>query len=115
MADTKQGREKQARNAERRQVERDLREALERGDEPKPPEPTAEDEEVLCRRRGCSALATFMVVERYQEETGQGAVEARAVLCQSHTEEEGPANLDDSYPGYVFRIEPLPEGAPTAE
>ncbi len=37
MADDKRGREKQARNADRRQRRRDLDEALERGDEPEPP------------------------------------------------------------------------------
>lgn len=37
MADDKNGREKQARNAERRQRERDVRAELERGDEPEPP------------------------------------------------------------------------------
>lgn len=37
MADDKNGREKQARNADRRQRERDISAELERGDEPEPP------------------------------------------------------------------------------
>lgn len=36
MGDTKKGREKQANDEERRQRERELTEALERGDEPRP-------------------------------------------------------------------------------
>ncbi|WP_136716709.1 hypothetical protein [Halorientalis salina] len=60
-----------------------------------------------CHRRGCTERATFVVLERYQEETGHGAVEAEAVLCQEHADEESPANLDGSYADYVFRVEPL--------
>ncbi|MDZ7849349.1 MAG: hypothetical protein U5K70_00550 [Halodesulfurarchaeum sp.] len=60
-----------------------------------------------CHRRGCSERATFVALERYQEETGHGAVEAEAKLCQEHAREESPANLDGSYPEYVFRVEPL--------
>ncbi len=41
MSDDKDGREKQARNADRRQRERDVTAALERGDEPEPPVETA--------------------------------------------------------------------------
>ena len=62
-----------------------------------------------CHRRGCIKRATFVVLERYQEETGHGAVEAEAVLCQEHADEESPTNLDGSYPDYVFRVEPLQE------
>lgn len=104
MADTKEGREKQARTAERRQQERELQEARERLDEPEPDDPT---EVPTCRRRDCSEPAEFVVLERYQEETGHGAVEAEAVLCRRHTAEERPTNLDHSYDDYVFRIEPL--------
>ncbi len=62
-----------------------------------------------CHRRGCTERATFVVLERYQEETGHGAVEAEAVLCQEHAAEESPTNLADSYADYVFRVEPLEE------
>ena len=44
MADTKDGREKQARNEENRQRIRAMREALERGDEPEPQD-VLDDEE----------------------------------------------------------------------
>ena len=60
-----------------------------------------------CHRRGCTERATFLALERYQEETGHGAVEAEAALCQEHAAEESPTNLDGSYPEYVFRVEPL--------
>jgi hypothetical protein len=60
-----------------------------------------------CHRRGCDERARFVVLERYQEETGQGAVEAEAVLCRTHTDEESPVNLDGAYDEYVFRVEPL--------
>lgn len=71
-----------------------------------------EENEVLgqpreCHRRGCTEAATFVVLERYQEETGQGAVEATADLCREHTAEESPTNLDGSYADYVFRVDPL--------
>lgn len=122
MADTKQGRDKQARDTEDRQHERELEEATARADEAEPPREVSEGgEEALregddvqdsprtCHRRGCDDPATFLVLERYQEETGHGAVEAKAVLCQEHTAEEGPTNLDNAYPDYVFRVVPLPE------
>jgi len=60
-----------------------------------------------CHRRGCTERAMFLVLERYQEETGHGAVKAEAVLCREHTDEESPTNLDGSYEEYVFRVEPL--------
>jgi hypothetical protein len=62
-----------------------------------------------CHRRGCDESARFVVLERYQEETGKGAVEAEAALCRAHTDEESPANLAGAYDGYVFRVEPLAE------
>lgn len=46
MADDKSGREKQARDADRRQRERDVAEQLERGDEPEPPVDAAELDEL---------------------------------------------------------------------
>jgi hypothetical protein len=46
MADDKDGRENQAQNAERRQRERELEAALERGDEPEPPMATAASDEL---------------------------------------------------------------------
>jgi len=124
MADTKDGREEQARNADRRQREREIAEARARADEAEPPE-AGEAEPVLdadeaderelsdaslqCHRRGCEELAAFVVLERYQEDTGHGAVEAEALLCRDHTAEEGPANLDGAYDGYVFRVDPIVE------
>ena len=122
MADTKEGRDKQARDTEKRQRQRELKEARERGDEAEPPRDVPEilDEALrevspsqessrTCHRRGCDEPATFVVVERYQEETGHGAVVAEAFLCRDHTTEEGPANLDRAYPDYVFCVVPIPE------
>ena len=110
MPDTKEGREKQARNAEKRQRDRDIREARERSDEAEPPAEVLDDTDSPpeCHRRGCSEPAAFVVLERYQEETGKGAVEARAFLCREHADEESPTNLDGAYPEYVFRVDPLP-------
>ena len=122
MADTKEGRDKQARDAEKRQRQRDLKDAQERGDEAEPPrdvsdvadetrreESDPQDSPRTCHRRDCDEPAAFVVLERYQEETGQGAVEAEAYLCQEHTTEESPTNLDGAYPDYVFRVVPIPE------
>jgi hypothetical protein len=106
MADTKQGRDKQAHDEAKRQREHDLKEARKRADEA---EPDAEDGPVLCYRRGCDDPAAFVVLERYQEEGGHGAVEARVELCEAHTAEESPVNLDAVYDDYVFRVEPLPD------
>jgi len=115
MGDTKEGREKQADDENRRQQERDLSEARARADEPEPPDADAADSETdgpdgeprTCHRRGCNETATFLAMERYLEETGHGAVESTAVLCREHAAEESPTNLDDAYPDYVFRVEPL--------
>ncbi|OAQ54205.1 hypothetical protein HTG_01335 [Natrinema mahii] len=90
MADTERGREKQADDENRRDDD-------------------SSDSLPECHRRGCTERATFVALERYQEETGHGAVEAEAVLCQEHATEESPANLDGSYAEYVFRVEPLQE------
>lgn len=125
MADDKRGREKQAADAERRQRERALEEALERADESEPTSPetpetdetAAEEEETAadangsreCHRRGCSEPAAFVVRERYLEETGHGAVVAEAFLCEEHAAEESPTNLDPAYPEYVFAVEPITE------
>ena len=106
MPDTKSGRDKQARDEERRQIQRDISEARERSDETEPPN----DLPTECYRRGCSEPAEFSVTERYQEETGKGAVEATALLCVDHTAAEGPTNLDSAYDEYVFRIEPISAG-----
>lgn len=121
MADTKDGRENQADDGERRQRERELAEARDRADEPDPtaddqtdPDGTRskEDEDPAsareCHRRGCDEPATFLVRERYQEDTGHGAVESEAALCREHTAEESPTNLDGVYPEYVFRVDPIP-------
>ncbi|SEO87713.1 hypothetical protein SAMN04487948_106116 [Halogranum amylolyticum] len=118
MGDTKRGREKQARQEKRRQRRREMEAELDRGDEPEP-EPT-DDERVdvesdssegppECHRRGCHDPAAFVVLERYLEETSHSPVEATAMLCVAHTEEEGPTRLEAAYDDYVFRIEPLPE------
>jgi hypothetical protein len=122
MPDTKEGREKQARDADNRQRKRELEDARQRADEPEPPrdvsdvaeealgeEDGSQDSPRTCHRRGCEEPATFVVVERYQEETGHGAVTAEALLCREHTAEESPTNLDHAYPDYVFRVVPLPE------
>ena len=110
MPDTKEGRERQARDAENRQRDREIREAVARADEAEPPEAVLDDVDSPpeCHRRGCAEPAVFVVLERYQEETGKGAVEARAFLCREHTAEESPVNLEDAYPEYVFRVDPLP-------
>jgi hypothetical protein len=119
MPDTKRGREEQARHADRRQREREMQQAQDRADEPEPvvdrdvadPETRTEREDGdggrPCRRRDCDRQAAFLVVERYLEETSQGAVEATAELCREHTAEESPTHLEDAYPEYVFRVEPL--------
>lgn len=125
MADTKKGRNKQARDAENRQRERELTEARDRDDEAEPPRDDGDeaadgdasqleandspDAPRECHRRDCAEQAAFVVVERYQEDTGHGAVEATAVLCREHTAEESPANLDGVYADYLFRVEPLSE------
>ena len=109
MADTKQGRAKQADDEANRQRERDRAEARKRGDEA---DPDAEDDApATCYRRDCAEPAAFVVLERYQEEGGHGAVEARVELCETHTAEESPVNLDAVYDDYVFRVEPLPDSA----
>ena len=80
-----------------------ISEARERGDEPEPsPEPPTE-----CHRRGCSEPVAYTVTERYQEETGAGAVEATAFLCVDHAAGEFPTNLDGTYDDYEFRIVPV--------
>lgn len=122
MADTKKGRNKQARDAENRQRERELTEARDRDDEAEPPRDDGDDADANqleaddspdapreCHRRDCAEQAAFVVVERYEEDTGHGAVEATAVLCREHTAEESPANLDGVYADYLFRVEPLSE------
>ena len=108
MADTKQGRDKQADDEAKRQRKRDLRETRERSDEA---EPTRDDSDVLaaCYRRDCSEPAAFVVLERYQEEGGHGPVEAEVELCETHTAQESPVNLSAVYDEYVFRVEPLPD------
>lgn len=116
MPDTKRGREEQAREEENRQRSREVEQARERADEPEPSageaadegEPGEEEWPPTCHRRGCDRPAAFRVLERYQEETGHGPVEAEAYLCREHTAEEGPTNLDGVYDDYVFLVEPLP-------
>lgn len=120
-ADTKSDREKQADSEEQRQREREITEARTHTDEVEPLDDTEDvtddtrredddgpDSYHRCHRRGCDKPATFEVLERYQEKTGHGAVEATAVLSQEHTDEESPTNLDLAYKDYVFRVTPLP-------
>lgn len=104
MPDTKEGREKQAREAENRQREREMAEELDRSDEP---EPEASEEPQLCHYRNCDEPATFRVVERYLEETGHGLVTAEAFMCRDHAGGESPANLDHASADYVFQVEPI--------
>lgn len=106
MGDTKEGREHQAKHSEKRQRAWELEEELARADEMPPEESEGPP---VCHYRGCNELATFRVVERYQEETGHGAVTAEALLCEAHADDESPTNLDNAYPEYVFRVEPLPD------
>ncbi|WP_336364883.1 hypothetical protein [Halalkalicoccus salilacus] len=123
MADTKKGRDKKAHDAENRQRKRELEQERDRADEAEPPQNEANevyregnasgDSSQECRRRGCNELAAFLVLERYQEETGHGAVEAEAALCEEHTAEESPTNLDGVYADYVFQVTPLLETSNT--
>jgi hypothetical protein len=126
MADDKRGREKQAKREAQRQHKREVAEDRSRGEEAEPPANEGDDGEAddatggiqrgdgaypdpphECHRRGCNEQASFVVVERYREETGQGTVEAEAHLCRAHADEEGPSNLDSAGEDYVFRIEPI--------
>ncbi|WP_083252620.1 hypothetical protein [Haladaptatus sp. W1] len=121
MADNKKSRDKQARDEENRQRAWEVEQARERMDETEPRDDQNEADEARyereensdsfrkCHRRGCDDPAKFVVLERYQEETGHGGVEAEANLCQRHTTEESPTNLDGVYADYVFRVDPLPE------
>ncbi|WP_435158945.1 hypothetical protein [Haladaptatus sp. DFWS20] len=119
MADNKKSRNKQAHDEENRQRAWEVEQARERMDETEPRDDQNEaddsryvreensDSHPTCHRRGCDELAKFVVLERYQEETGHGAVEAEARLCQRHAAEESPTNLDGVYADYVFRVAPL--------
>ena len=122
MADTKKGRERQARDADNRQRAREIEQERGRGDEREPPQDDQDETTTFvheetddpgspreCHRRDCTEPARFVVLERYQEETGHGAVEAEALLCEEHTAEESPTNLDNAYSEYVFRVDPLSE------
>ncbi|WP_423746608.1 hypothetical protein V5735_18950 [Haladaptatus sp. SPP-AMP-3] len=121
MADNKKSRNKQARDEENRQRAWEVEQARERMDETEPRDDQNEADESrdereensdsppTCHRRGCDEPAKFVVLERYQEETGHGAVEAEARLCQRHAAEESPTNLDGVYADYVFRVDPLTE------
>ena len=119
MADTKKDRDEQACDAEDRQREQELDELHERADEAEPPRDGQDearrerddspDSPRKYHRRGCNEPATFVVLERYQEETGHGAVEAEAFLCTEHTAEERPTNLDEAYADCVFRVESITE------
>lgn len=60
-----------------------------------------------CKRRNCQREAVFLVREQYLEETEKGLVEATARLCQQHTRQEQPTNLDPVTPDYRFEVVPL--------
>lgn len=118
MGDTKSGRVEQARNEARRQRRREIELELARSDETEPAdlgdeavgvEQNPSDDPRECHRRGCTEPAAFVVLERYLEETSNSPVEATALLCPDHTEEEGPTRLEAVYDDYVFRIDPLRE------
>jgi hypothetical protein len=111
MADTKRGREEQAAHEDCRQRELEMARALASAREPEAAdvEPEEVDWPPECHRRDCHELAAFRVLERYDEETGHGTVEADALLCPAHTDEEGPSNLENAGEDYLFQIEPLPE------
>lgn len=121
MPDTKEGREKQAKRERQRRNQRDIEETRERMDELPPSGEDADESDEgqrekaevesppECHRRGCSRPAEFVVLERYQEETGHGAVEAKVSLCLEHADEESPTNLDRAYEDYVFRVVPIEE------
>jgi hypothetical protein len=51
----------------------------------------------------------FYLLERYEEEVGNGVVEETANLCRRHAADERPMHLEGVYDNYVFRIEQLPE------
>lgn len=74
------------------------------------PEPCSHDMDTdpgECKRRNCHAESIFLVREQYLEETGKGLVEATARLCQKHTRQEQPTNLDPVTPDYHFEVRPL--------
>ncbi|GAA0238779.1 hypothetical protein ACFFQF_28690 [Haladaptatus pallidirubidus] len=123
MADTKKSRNKQARDEENRQRAWEVEQARERIDETEPRDQQGKANETqyeedeysdsphVCHRRECDEIARFVVLERYQEETGHGTVKSEAKLCRKHTAEESPTNLDDASAEYLFRVDPLPETA----
>ncbi|MFW5949916.1 MAG: hypothetical protein ACOCR6_01010 [archaeon] len=117
MPDTKAGREKQAARRERRQREREIAQARERADEAEPAEeadreaPGTASTGQTCHIRACDEPATFVVIERYREETGQGAVVAGAVFCAEHAARERPTNLEADFEEYLFLVEPISAGS----
>ncbi len=74
----------------------------------------ADMEQPTCHRRDCDRPAVFVVTERYEEETGQGTVNAEAPLCFEHTQEEHPHNLDQAGTQYRFLVEPIEGVDPAA-
>lgn len=60
-----------------------------------------------CHQRNCQNEAVFLVREKYLEETGKGLVEATARLCQEHTHQESPINIDPITPEYLFEVTAL--------
>jgi hypothetical protein len=107
MEDTNDDREKRVRGPPDEAGPRTAGETA--GDEADRERSDSVDPSPTCHRRGCTEPATFVVLERYQEDTGHGAVEAEALLCEDHTDEESPTNLDGVYADYVFRVQPIDE------
>ena len=114
MADDKQGRVKQAHNAERRQWEREIEEARTRADESNPLQEELADEFQACARSDCNRAAMFFILERYQD-ADEDVVEETAMLCREHTADERPMHLERLYDNYVFRIEQLADLTATDE
>lgn len=76
MGDTKKDRDKHARDAQNRQRAWETEQARDRADEAEPlgdDQDDSPDRPPECHRRDCTEPATFLVLERYQEETGHGA------------------------------------------
>ncbi|WP_328517208.1 hypothetical protein [Haladaptatus caseinilyticus] len=100
MADDKKSRNKQSHDEENRQRVWEVEQAHERMDETKSRDEQNEADESRderkensdsprkCHRRECDEPAKFVALERYQEETDHGSVEAEASPCQRHTAEE---------------------------
>jgi hypothetical protein len=92
MPDTKDGRERQARDSDNRQRRREVVEAREREQEREPPQ--------QCQYEECQAAAAFEVLERYPAD--ENVVETMLWVCTDHAAMEGPTNLSGE--SYLFQI-----------